>query len=169
VHGAACGHASPSLRPDRRSEIGALRAKIVGVSEEHLWERLSPDVVHIWNTLGYRSAGAADGRVALEWEATDEYSFLHAERRVVHGGMVATLLDTSMGYVCVSQLGEEDMFLTADLHVEFYRVAAPGLLRAEAEVVHRSKRAVFCAASLYDADRVLLASARCTQIIRPRT
>jgi uncharacterized protein (TIGR00369 family) len=136
------------------------------VSHERLWERLSPDVVHIWNTLGYRSAGAADGTIALEWEATPEYSFFHGEGRIVHGGMVATLLDTAMGYVCVSRLGDGEAFLTADLHVEFYRSAQPGTLRAEAKVVHQSRRAVFCAASLYDVERTLLSSARCTQIVR---
>jgi uncharacterized protein (TIGR00369 family) len=71
-----------------------------------------------------------------------------------------------MGYVCVSRLRGDEAFLTADLHVEFYRVAPPGLLRAESEIVHQSRRAVFCAASLYDAERTLLASARCTQIVR---
>jgi uncharacterized protein (TIGR00369 family) len=138
------------------------------VSEEHLWERLSPDVVHIWNTLGYRSAGTRD-HPALEWEATPEYSFIDGERRIVHGGMVATLLDTSMGYVCVGRLPEGSGFLTADLHVEFYRVTVPGLLRAESKVVHESKRAMFCAASLYDAERTLLAAGRCTQIVRSAT
>ena len=136
------------------------------MSREHLWERLSPDVVHIWNTLGYRSAGETERGVALEWDATDEYSFLHGERRVVHGGMVATLLDTAMGYVCVSRLTGDSAFLTADLRVEFYRVAAPGRLRAEAEVVHESRRAVFCAATLYDSEGALLAAGRCTQIVR---
>lgn len=80
--------------------------------------------------------------------------------------MVATLLDTAMGHACVSRLGWGDTFLTADLHVEFYRAAAPGLLRAEAEVVHESRRAVFCAARLYDDAGTLLAAARCTQIVR---
>jgi uncharacterized protein (TIGR00369 family) len=136
------------------------------VSREHLWETLDPDVVHIWNTLGYQSAQAPEGKIALEWDAPLEYSFVHGDRRVVHGGMVATLLDTSMGYVCVARLADNVGFLTADLHVEFYRVASPGLLRAKAEVVHESRRAVFCAASLFDADGALLASARCTQIIR---
>jgi uncharacterized protein (TIGR00369 family) len=138
------------------------------VSDEHLWERLDPDAVHVWNTLGYRRAEASDGRVALEWDAAPEYSFLDGERRIVHGGMVATLLDTAMGYICVSRLDGAG-FLTADLHVEFFRPAAPGLLRAEAEVAHQSRRAVFCAASLYDTDGRLLAAARCTQIVRPST
>jgi uncharacterized protein (TIGR00369 family) len=139
------------------------------VSEEHLWEKLDADAVHIWNTLGYRSAQAPAGKIALEWDAPLEYTFEHGDRRVVHGGMVATLLDTSMGYVCVAGLADDAGFLTADLHVEFYRVASPGLLRAEAEVVHESRRAVFCAASLFDADGALLASGRCTQIIRTAT
>jgi len=136
------------------------------VSREHLWELLSPEVVHIWNTLGYRSAGETDRGIALEWEAHDEYSFLHGDRRVVHGGMVATLLDTAMGYVCVARLEAGAAFLTADLHVEFYRVTVPGTLRAEAEVVYQSRRAMFCTALLYDTERTLLASARCTQIVR---
>jgi hypothetical protein len=99
------------------------------VSEEHLWERLDPAVVHIWNTLGYRSEKAPAGKIALEWEAPPEYTFFHGERRIS---------------------------------------AVPGALRAEAEVVHESRRAAFCAASLYDAEGTLLASARCTQIVRPR-
>jgi uncharacterized protein (TIGR00369 family) len=139
------------------------------VSEEHLWERLDPAVVHIWNTLGYRSEKAPDGKIALEWEAPPEYTFVHGDRRIVHGGMVATLLDTAMGYACVARLDADAAFLTADLHVEFYRAAVPGALRAEAEVVHESRRAAFCAASLYDAEGTLLASARCTQIVRPRS
>jgi uncharacterized protein (TIGR00369 family) len=133
---------------------------------EHLWERLDSDVVHIWNTLGYRSV-SGDGHVtALEWEASPEYTFFHGDRRIVHGGMISTLLDTAMGHACIEHLGPGSDFLTADLHVEFYRSAHPGTLRAEAEVIHQSRRAMFCAASLYDAEGVLLASARCTQIVR---
>ena len=137
------------------------------MSAEQLWARLDSSVIHIWNTLGYRSADAPSGKIALEWEAPAEYTFLHGDRRIVHGGMVATLLDTAMGYACVARLEEGAVFLTADLHVEFYRSALPGPLRAEAEVVHESRRAAFCAASLHDAEGTLLASGRCTQIIRP--
>ena len=136
------------------------------MSDEHLGDRHDPDTVHIWNTLGYRPVDAPEGSIVLEWDATPEYSFVHSGRRIVHGGMVATLLDTAMGWVCVSRLEAGDAFLTADLHVEFYRTALPGTLRAEAEVVHQSSRAMFCAASLYDTERSLLASARCTQIVR---
>ena len=60
---------------------------------------------------------------------------------------------------------EDEDFLTADLRTEFHRSARPGTLRAEGRVVQRNRRVVFCAAELYQ-DGELVASARCTQIVR---
>jgi uncharacterized protein (TIGR00369 family) len=121
----------------------------------------------VWRTLGYRRIEAGDGRMAIEWDATDEYTFPDTpDTAVVHGGLVATLLDTAMGGACATTLGEGEGFLTADLHVEFYRPTRPGTLRAEGRVVQRTRRVAFCAAELLDAEGMVLASARCTQIVR---
>jgi len=130
------------------------------------WETLRPGSPHIWRTLGYR--GRLDGdRMVIEWDAGEEYTFpATSDSVVVHGGMVTTLLDTAMGGACANALGEGESFLTADLHVEFFRPARPGTLRAEGRVVQRSRRVAFCAADLTDAEGILLASARCTQIVR---
>ena len=46
------------------------------------------------------------------------------------------------------------------------RSARPGTLRAEGRVVQRNRRVAFCSADLYDGEDTLLASSRCTQIIR---
>jgi uncharacterized protein (TIGR00369 family) len=70
-----------------------------------------------------------------------------------------------MGGACWTVMEEGERFLTGDLRVEFFRSARPGLLRAEGEVVHRSKRVVFCAAELADADGTVVAGARCTQVV----
>lgn len=131
------------------------------------WGDEPPAAPHVWRTLGYRGLEQADGRSAIEWEASPDYCF-HDGRGgfIVHGGLVTTLLDTAMGGACRSVLGDEESFLTADLHVEFVRSARPGLLRAEGRVVQRNRRVAFCAADLYDVDGELLASSRCTQIIR---
>ena len=120
---------------------------------------------HVWRTLGYRNAGWEAGRAVIEWDATEEYSFQWGDGRVIHGGMVATLLDTAMGGACWTIMGADEHFLTGDLRVEFFRSARPGLLRAEGRVVHRSKRIVFCAAELADADGTAIASGRCTQVV----
>jgi len=131
------------------------------------WGDEAPTAPHIWRTLGYRGLEQAEGKAVIEWEATPEFSF-HDGRGgfIVHGGMVTTLLDTAMGGACWSVLDDEESFLTADLHCEFLRSARPGVLRAEGRVVQRNRRVAFCAADLYDAAGELLASSRCTQIIR---
>ena len=131
------------------------------------WEERRPDGTHIWATLGYRAVEGGEGRMVIEWDAGEAYSFPNtSDSVVVHGGMVATILDTAMGWACVTTLDGGESFLTADLHVEFFRPTRPGTLRAEGRVVQRTRRVAFCAAELLDADGQVLASARCTQIVR---
>jgi uncharacterized protein (TIGR00369 family) len=132
------------------------------------WEDEHPAQPHVWRTLGYRRVSHGSGETVLEWDATAEYAFPALSGPIVHGGLVATLLDTAMGGACWTILREGETFLTADLHVEFLRSARPGTLRAEGKVVHRTKRVVFCAGELYDASGEHLASARCTQVLRSR-
>ena len=131
------------------------------------WESLRPDQPHVWRTLGSRRLVWEPGRSVIEWDATPEYSFPASSGWIVHGGMVATLLDTAMGGAAWTVLDEHEVFLTADLRVEFLRAARPGTLRAEAGVLRRGSRVVFCEASLFDAEGRQLAAARCTQIIQP--
>jgi uncharacterized protein (TIGR00369 family) len=121
---------------------------------------------HIWLTLGYRSVSQGEGMAVIEWDATPEYCFQAPSGPIVHGGMVATVLDTAMGGACWTVLEADESFLTADLRVEFMRSSRPGILRAEGRVVQRNRRVAFCSADLFDAEGALLASARCTQIIR---
>lgn len=136
--------------------------------ERTAWEDERPGP-HVWRTLGYRRVEAGDGRATIEWDAGEDYAFPdRAGGSIVHGGLVATLLDTAMGYACRNQLADDEGFLTADLSVEFFRATRPGTLRAEGRVVHRTRRIAFCAADLSDADGAVVASARCTQIVRPR-
>ena len=134
--------------------------------EPELWRRWSAGT-NIWRTLGYRGGPSGAGTIVIEWDAGEEYTFpIGPESVVVHGGMVTTILDTAMGFACVAGLEEGEGFLTADLNVEFLRPTRPGTLRAEGRVVQRSRRVAFCAAELTDAEGTVLASARCTQIIR---
>jgi len=130
------------------------------------WGESPPAAPHIWQTLGYRGVEQGEGRSVIEWDATPDYCFHAPSGPIVHGGMVSTLLDTAMGGACWSLLGENESFLTADLRVEFMRSARPGTLRAEGRVVQRNRRVAFCSAELYAEDGELLASSRCTQIIR---
>jgi uncharacterized protein (TIGR00369 family) len=126
------------------------------------WGEDVPKDPHIWNTLGYRGTGPG----VIEWDATPEFCFHDGKGgHIVHGGMVTTLLDTAMGGACWATLADDESFLTADLRVEFLRSARPGALRAVGIIVQRNRRVAFCSADLFQ-DGTLLATARCTQIIR---
>ncbi len=133
--------------------------------ERRRWDDVEPDTPHIWHTLGYRSV-PPEQDYAIEWDASAEYAFPSPSGHIMHGGMVTTILDTAMGGACWTALKTGETFLTVDLRVEFLRAARPGLLRAEGKVVHRGRRVAFCSADLFDAEHALLATARCTQMIR---
>ena len=118
----------------------------------------------IWTHLGWNLADVAPGRAVLEWEPDSDHSFAAGDGWIVHGGMVTALLDTAMGQSTWTLLSKEEVFLTADLRTEFYRVTTPGLVRATGWVVHKTKRVSFAAAELHDADGKLLASGRATNL-----
>ena len=124
-------------------------------------------MVHIGETIGMRVLERGDGRAVLQWDAQEAYGFPTSTGQVIHGGMVTTILDSAMGGACWSVLTDDEVFLTADLRVEFYRSARPGTLTARGAVIKRTSRLAFCAAELFDADERLLASSRCTQAILP--
>jgi uncharacterized protein (TIGR00369 family) len=134
--------------------------------ERRPWDDVDPNEPHVWLTLGYRRALDEPGRMVIEWDATEDYGFPTDGGYIVHGGLVTTILDSAMGGACWTLLEADETFLTAELRTEFHRAARPGPLRADARVVHRTKRLVFCAGELYDADGTHLASARCTQVLR---
>lgn len=131
------------------------------------WDDVRSSGPHIWHTLGYRRAELKPGSTTVEWDAPVEYCFPSASGPIVQGGMVAALLDSAMGGACWTVLDNDQAFLTADLRVEFLRSCRPGLLRAVGEVVRRTRRVVFCSASIYDVDGVELAAGRCTQVVLP--
>jgi uncharacterized protein (TIGR00369 family) len=130
------------------------------------WGEEPPPAPHIWRTLGYHGIEQSDGRAVIEWDASPDFCFATPSGPIVHGGMVATLLDTAMGGACWTVMADEEDFLTADLRVEFMRSARPGTLRADGRIIQQNRRVIFCSAELFDPDGTLLAAARCTQIVR---
>jgi uncharacterized protein (TIGR00369 family) len=133
------------------------------------WEAAGVDGPHIWRTLGYRRTDWQPGSTTIEWTAIPEYCFPTADGPVVQGGMVTALLDSAMGGACWTVLDNDQVFLTADLRVEFLRASRPGLLRATGTVVRRTRRIVFCAAEMCDSAGMMLATSRCTQVVLPDT
>jgi uncharacterized protein (TIGR00369 family) len=122
---------------------------------------------HLWTTLGYRRVSWGEGSSAVAWDATPEYGFPTSSGPVIQGGLVTAILDAAMGGAAWTVLAADQAFLTADLRVEFLRATRPGTITATGTVVRRTRRVVFCEGRLEDADGLLLAASRCTQVVLP--
>jgi len=123
-----------------------------------------PNWPGIWAHLGWEVIEIEPGYSVLQWEPDENHSFLAGDGWIVHGGMVTTLLDTAIGQATWSLLNNDEVFLTADLHTEFYRPTRPGIVRAVGRVTHKTKKVTFATAELFDANGTLLAGLRGTNI-----
>src|SRR6202522_2313505 len=94
--------------------------------------------------------------VAIDPEAgTIEVAFTATEQflnpvGVVQGGMLAAMLDDTLGPALVATLGPGQFAPTTDLHVQFLRPARPGRFIGRGRVVRRGKQIAFLAGELLD-------------------
>ena len=89
----------------------------------------------------------------------------------MHGGIVATLVDSAMGCAVFSMLPAGTAYTTVELKTNFVRpiVQNTGVVRAEGRVVHLGGRIATTEARVVDADGILYAHATSTCLItRPK-
>ena len=94
-----------------------------------------------------------DGTAHLEFEATDEH--LNAAG-TVHGGVLATLVDTAMGTAVRSATDDGDVPATSQLTVTYLRPGKPGRLEVTARVRTRGEHLTVCEADVEQDGRSLV-------------
>jgi uncharacterized protein (TIGR00369 family) len=93
-------------------------------------------------------------------------------RGTVQGGLVAAMLDDTMGRALVSMTAGQEVSSSIDLNVSFVRPVKPGTVISRGRVINRGRSVVFLEAELYDAEGKLLARATSSAIpvqLTPRT
>jgi uncharacterized protein (TIGR00369 family) len=113
--------------------------------------------------LGWELVTVDPGTIELEFTATDR--FLNPVG-VVQGGMLAAMLDDTLGPALVATLGPGQFAPTTDLHVQFLAPALPGRLVGRGRVVRRGKQVAFLAGELLDESGTIVATAVATAQIR---
>jgi acyl-CoA thioesterase len=88
----------------------------------------------------------------------------------MHGGYVATLIDTVMGRAVMTKLPQDTGFGTIDLNVKFIRKidVATGLLTATASVVHAGRTMFTVEARVADSNGKLYAHGSGTFLVYPK-
>jgi uncharacterized protein (TIGR00369 family) len=114
--------------------------------------------------LGMATDLVEDGRVVFSFEASEQ---LANPFGTVHGGIVATVLDSAMGMAALTVTPEGAATTTATLEVKYLRPVATdaGRLRAEGVVVHAGRRVVTAEGRLVGPDDRLLATATSTCLV----
>jgi uncharacterized protein (TIGR00369 family) len=95
--------------------------------------------------LGARPEAAEDGTARLGFEATDEHL---NPAGTLHGGVLATLVDTAMGLAVRTTTGDGEVPATSQLTVTYLRPGKPGRIEVTARLRTRGEHLTVCEADV---------------------
>jgi uncharacterized protein (TIGR00369 family) len=95
--------------------------------------------------LGATVAGTGEGSATLAFDVTEEHL---NPAGTLHGGVVATLVDTAMGQAVRTTTGEGEVPATSQLTVTYLRPAGPGRLEVRGRVRTRGEHLTVCEADV---------------------
>jgi uncharacterized protein (TIGR00369 family) len=117
--------------------------------------------------MGMRLTALTDGGATVE--SVPEERFNNSMGRM-HGGYVATLIDTALGCAVATKVPEGMAHGTVDLNVKFVRaiLSDTGLLTATAQVLHAGRTMLTVEAKVADAGGKLYAHGSGTFLVFPK-
>jgi uncharacterized protein (TIGR00369 family) len=124
--------------------------------EEDLRRRIAASPFH--SGFGVEVERARRGEVRLAWQARDEHRNLQG---LVHGGVLATLVDMAMGLAVRTVVGETRRHVTIEMTVHYLRPTAPGRLRALGTTERVGSQIAFADGTVFDAHDRILVRATC--------
>jgi len=111
--------------------------------------------------LGLAISYPDDESCVVEFEVHD---YMFNPQGTLHGGVIATVLDISMGHLLTRAVGRG---MTLEMATRYLRAARAGRLRAEGRFLKKGRSINTLETRLYDADRNLLAVASSTWQLLP--
>jgi uncharacterized protein (TIGR00369 family) len=102
--------------------------------------------------LGAEVERADDGSARIRFEAREEHL---NPAGTLHGGVLATLVDTAMGTAVRSTVEDDDVPATSQLTVTYLRPGRPGTVEVTARVRTRGEHLTVCEADVEQDGRSL--------------
>lgn len=106
--------------------------------------------------LGLKLGEVANGEVSIQLEVRDE---LKQNRGVVHGGAVASLIDTASAFAVLTQIELAEKVTTTDLTIHYLRPITAGCMIARARTLRAGKRLIVLSVEVTSDDDQLVATA----------
>ncbi len=111
--------------------------------------------------LGIELDDISKGRATLGLNVRKELTQNHG---VVHGGAIASLVDTAMAFAIITLLAPREKVTTVDLTISYLRPLTKGRITATARVVRAGRRLFVVSAEVFGDDGKLASTALSTYI-----
>lgn len=111
--------------------------------------------------LGIELETVAPGTATLSLQITND---LKQNNGVVHGGAIASLIDSATAFAIISVLPPDEKATTADLTISYLRPLKEGRAHSTARVLRAGRRLIVVSAELVDDAGKLIATALTTYI-----
>jgi uncharacterized protein (TIGR00369 family) len=114
--------------------------------------------------LGLELEEIGDGQARIHLEARDE---MKQNQGVVHGGAIASLIDTAAAFAVLTKIALNERVTTTDLTIHYLRPVTSGRMTASARIVRGGRRLFVLSIDVLDARQQLIATAVTTYIKLP--
>jgi acyl-CoA thioesterase len=111
--------------------------------------------------LGIKLESVEPGLAVLSMPVREEFKQNHG---VVHGGAIASLIDSAMAFAIIPLLAANERTTTVDLTIHYMRPLTQGSTRATARVVRAGRKVITVSAELFDDQGKLAATALSTYL-----
>jgi len=114
--------------------------------------------------LGIEFDEATRGAVKMHMDARED---LRQVSDVLHGGSIASLVDTAAAFAVITMLEPDQRATTSDLTIHYLRPVGSGSVAAEARVLRSGRRLSVVTVNVFDNAQALVATAVTTYIRLP--
>jgi len=111
--------------------------------------------------LGIELNEVSRGLVTMQLDAREE---LRQVNDVLHGGSIASLIDTAAAFAVITVLDAGQSATTSDLTIHFLRPVDSGRVTATAKVLRSGRRLVVVTVDVFDNAQTLIATAVTTYL-----
>ncbi len=105
--------------------------------------------------------GATEGAATLKMPVLDEFKQING---VMHGGAIASLIDTATAFAIVLLVEDGERFTTIDLTINYLRPLTQGVAFANARVLRAGRRVISVTADVTDGSGKVAATALSTYL-----
>jgi len=117
--------------------------------------------IPFYSTLGLELEELANGRATFTLLLREELM----QNGNAHGGVIASLIDSSCACAAISLIYPEGYITTIDLQVEFLKPVSKGRLTSQAKVIKSGKNIFFSKAKVWNSDGELISTGS-SQLLR---